>query len=98
MKNAKTRAKQFSEYHNLRVRMAEASVKYDAETVAMPEWAKAVSINHRVPVSAKVEHEGLEVESWTSKRGAEMHRVHWADGTTTQYEGSLAKKDVAWNR
>ena len=52
----------------------------------------------QLPVAAKVEHEGLDVESWTSKGGAKMHRVRWADGTTTQYEGSLAKKYVAWNR
>ena len=46
----------------------------------------------------KVEHDGLEVENWTSKRGNEMHRVHWADGTTTQYDGPLAKNWVKWNR
>lgn len=59
-------------------RMADAADAHRAEIEAMPEWAKesAVLGDTRVPVSAKVEHDGLEVEHWTSKRGAQMHRVH----------------------
>lgn len=81
-------------------RMADAADAYRAEIEAMPEWAKerAVFGDNRVPVSAKVEHDGLEVEHWTSKRGAQMHRVHWADGRTTQYEGDLSKTYVEYNR
>ena len=94
----KTNGNHMTRYHKLRVRMAEASVAYDAETGRMPEWAKAVAIDHRVPVSVKAEHDGLECESWTSRRGEQMHRVHWADGTTTQFSGDLAKRYVEWNR
>lgn len=91
-------AKAHAEYMKLRIRMAEASVAYQDEMARMPEWAKAVAIDRRVPVSAKVAHEGLDVETWTSRQGAEMSRVHWADGTTTQYEGDLSRKYVAWDR
>lgn len=81
-------------------RMADAAEARRAEIESMPEWAKECAVfgDARVPVSAKVEHDGLEVEHWTSKRGARMHRVHWADGWTTQYEGDLSKQYVEWNR
>lgn len=66
---------------------------------AAPDWAKNVTVDGlNVPVSAKVAAEGLEVESWTSKKGAEMHRVHWMSGTTTKYSGSLDRVYVEYDR
>lgn len=78
--------------------MVDSAEAQKAAEAAMPEWAKACAVDVRVPVSVKAEHDGLEVESWTSKKGAQMHRVRWADGTETQYQGDLAKKYVEWNR
>lgn len=79
-------------------RMADDAEQERAEMDAMPAWAKAVAIDTRIPVSVKVEHDGLMVESRTSKRsGRPIHTVHYADGAT-QYEGDLAKNYVAWNR
>lgn len=75
--------------------MADESAK---ELDEMPDWAKSCAILNRIPVSVKVEHDGLEVESWTSKRGNEMHLVHWSDGTKTQFEGPLCKNWVEWDR
>lgn len=74
---------------------AAAAVEREAN---MPEWAKACAIDTRVPVSVKVEHDGLEVDTWTSKSGKAMSRVYWADGTTTQYVGDLAKCYVSFDR
>lgn len=66
---------------------------------AAPDWAKnATADGLNVPVSAKVAAEGLEVESWISKKGAEMHRVHWMNGTTTEYSGSLDRVYVEYDR
>lgn len=79
-------------------RLAADADSYSEMIAAMPEWAKAVAIDVRVPVSAKVAHDGLEVEQWTSKSGKQMHRVRWSDGTTTQYVGDLSKSYVEWNR
>lgn len=78
--------------------MADNAEAQKAAEAAMPEWAKACAIDTRVPVSAKVEHDGLKVESWMSKKGREMHRVHWADGTETQFQNSLDKNYVQWDR
>lgn len=67
---------------------------------AMPEWARAAARYDGctdVTVAAKVEAEGLTVDGWTSKRGAEMHLVHWQDGTCTQYSGSLEKQWIAFD-
>lgn len=77
-------------------RMADQAEELRAMIEAMPEWAKACAIDTRVPVSVKVEHDGLEVESWTSKKGRQMHMVHWLDGTKTQYDGDLSKSFIQW--
>lgn len=79
-------------------KMADRSDAFDSELDAMPEWAKECAIDLRVPVSVKIEHDGLEVDHWTSASGKTMHRVHWADGTVTQYDGDLSGKYVEWNR
>ncbi|OUO32264.1 hypothetical protein [Olsenella sp. An293] len=80
--------------------MADMADEAAKELDEMPEWVKscAGAILERIPVSVKVEHDGLEVESWISKRGNEMHLVHWADGTKTQFEGPLCKNYVKWDR
>lgn len=75
--------------------------KADAQQLAeaaMPEWAAEVAIDTRIPVSVKVEHDGLEVETWTSKSGKVMHRVHFGDGTATEYCGDLDRVYVNWDR
>lgn len=78
-------------------RMADSADELAREIAAMPEWAKARATDVRVPVSVKVEHDDLEVESWTSKRGNEMHRVHWLDGTSTDFTGDLSKSWIRWD-
>ena len=81
-------------------RMADMADEAAKELDEMPEWVKSCpgAILERIPVSVKVEHDGLEVESWTSKRGNEMHQVHWSDGTKTQFVGPLCKNYVKWDR
>lgn len=79
-----------------------------AESIgSMPEWARddhcrafglGRPLDTRVTVAAKAEHDGLAIDSWTSKKGLEMHRVHWADGTATEYTGSLSRNYVNWDR
>lgn len=78
--------------------MAEMARQHADDVASMPEWAKACAIDTRVPVSVKVEHDSLSVDTWTSKSGNEMHRVHWADGTVTQYDGDLSRRFVEWDR
>lgn len=75
--------------------------KADAQQLAeaaMPEWAAQHAIDTRIPVSVKVEHDGLEVETWTSKSRKVMHRVHFGDGTATEYCGDLDRVYVNWDR
>lgn len=78
--------------------MADMADEASKELDEMPEWAKSCAIVNRIPVSVKVEHDGLEVESWISKRGNEMHLVHWSDGTKTQFDGPLCKNYVRYDR
>lgn len=72
---------------------------YEMALDARPQWVRDATTTNdtRVPVSAKVEHDGLAVDSWTSKSGKEMHRVHWLDGTSTEYCGALDRCYVAWD-
>ena len=78
-------------------RLADYADAHRREVASMPAWAREVAVDVRVPVSAKVEHDGLEVETWTSRRGIEMHRVHWLDGSSTQYDKPLDMSYVAWD-
>ena len=77
--------------------LADDADKYAAELAQMPEWAQGYGHDMRVPVSVKVEHDGLAVETWTAKSGKTCHRVTWQDGSSTQYTGDLAEKYVNWN-
>lgn len=81
--------------------LTDLAKKADAQQLAessMPEWAREVAIDVRIPMSVKVEHDHLAVESWESKSGKEMHRVTFLDGSTLEFCGSLDKQLVAWNR
>ena len=78
--------------------MADLADECQRKVDEMPEWARECAIDTRIPVSAKVEHDGLEVKSWKSKRGIEMHLVRWADGTATEDTGDLSTKYIQWDR
>lgn len=69
---------------------------YSARLAARPDWVKELSSDGRITVAQRVEHDGLEVEHWTSKSGKEMHRVTWQDGWHTEYTGSLDVNKVEW--
>ena len=64
--------------------------------VSLPDAARSLGVTPAA-LKARVEHDGLEVEAWTSRRGVEMYRVHWLDGSSTQYDRPLDKAYIAWD-
>lgn len=77
-------------------RLADYADAHRREVESMPEWARKVAVGTRVPVSSKVDNEGLKIDTWKSKKGSDMSRVHWIDGSTTQYEGPLDRNYIEW--
>ncbi len=87
--------------------MAASADALISDIESMPEWARSshckafgVSspVDTRVSVGSKVDHDRLDVDQWVSKGGMPMHRVHWSDGTATEFCGDLSRHFVVWDR
>ena len=91
--------KQYFDFQRLAEKVNKAHEYFIAGIENMPYWAKVSHLpgSLRVPVSAKVEAEGLEVETWVSKKGIPMNRVHWLDGSVTEYTGELDKNFIEYD-
>ena len=86
-------------HHAILGKLSDAAIDATAARLSAPEWAQDAMVSgNRVPVAVKVAHDGLTVDTWTSKSGKAMSRVHWADGRTTEYADDLAHVYVAWDR